>query len=171
MSFLRPELAARLHRWREIIAAGVLALFGLRLVLYGGPFFWALGGAVTFAGAALALSAARRLRFARAVGAPGIVGVVEGQITYFGPYEGGFAALSDLTEIALVTRRGLRHWRLSQEGGTVLLIPVAAEGAERLYDVFAGLPGLETGALVAALDGPEGVDRIVWRRRGRLRIA
>ena len=165
MAFLRPEAVAALRRWREPAAAAAVAAAGLWVVSFGGPFFAVLGGAAVAVGAGLGLIALRRMRFSRAVGAPGLVEVVEGQIGYFGPVHGGYAALAELTEIVLMSHRGQRAWRLRQADGAVLFIPVAAAGAEALFDAFAGLPGLETHALLAALDAPPETARIVWRRR------
>ncbi|WP_102226054.1 hypothetical protein [Acidimangrovimonas sediminis] len=165
MAFLRPEATALLHRWREAIAAAAIAAGGVWIVFWGGYFFAALGAAIALTGAGLGLIARRRMRFARGTGAPGLVEVVEGQIGYFGPHGGGYVALADLDELALVSRGSGRAWRLAQGDGTLLAIPVDAAGAEALFDAFAGLPGLETPALIAALDGPELAARIVWRRR------
>jgi len=110
------------------------------------------------------------------VAAPGVVEVDEGQIAYLGPAFGGFVALPDLVEIRLVTMRGRRLWRLRQTDGQVLLIPVDATGAERLFDAFASLPGMDMAALVAALSpgtaaAPGGLIagpdmRVLWRRPG-----
>ena len=63
----------------------------------------------------------------------------------------------------MIRLRGNRLWRLKQADGQALLIPVAAAGADRLFDAFATLPGMDTQALVAALEGT-GEDRVVWRR-------
>jgi hypothetical protein len=45
-------------------------------------------------------------------------------------------------------------------------VPAAAEGADRLLDAFAALPGFEPARVGRALDAPEGVRVLVWRRRG-----
>ena len=122
-------------------------------------------------GLGLGIIGLRRMRFSRGVSDPGVVQVVEGQITYFGPTEGGFAGLSLIDEIALLTRNDRRVWRLSQSSGDTLYIPTAAEGAEVLFDAFAGLPGLDSTALLAAIEGPPDMPRIVWRRRAQRRLA
>ena len=70
-------------------------------------------------------------------------------------------------------------WRLRQHDGQALLIPVSAMGAERLFDAFAALPGMDTGVLVAAVDpvvGPASENRavvsiadsrVIWRHPTR----
>jgi hypothetical protein len=86
-------------------------------------------------------------------------------------------ALPDLVELRLITLRGRRLWRLKQSDGQTLLIPVDAAGADRLFDAFASLPGMDSAALVAALDsvaakGGRALSvasetRLVWTRPGQ----
>ncbi len=160
---IRPAVKARLHRWREVIAAALLFLLAGWLFLLGG---WLLQG-IGLILAALALGwgviAGRRIRFLRGVAAPGVVEVDEGQVGYWGPSFGGFIALADLAELRLAETGGARHWRMRTHGGDVLTIPVDAAGAERLYDAFATLPGIDMAALTAALD--RGVGTLpLWKR-------
>ena len=171
MEFLRPEAMATLRRWREVLVAAAIAALGLWIAAMGGPFLLVVGGGFMALGLGLGIIGLRRMRFSRGVSDPGVVQVVEGQITYFGPTEGGFAGLSLIDEIALLTRNDRRVWRLSQSSGDTLYIPTAAEGAEVLFDAFAGLPGLDSTALLAAIEGPPDMPRIVWRRRAKRRLA
>lgn len=177
MSFIRPELLQSAHRWREVIAGGLVAALGLWTATRGGYLLTPLGLALLALGAAWALTAFRRLRFQQDGEAPGIVRVTEAQIAYFGPRVGGFIGLPDLSEIRLLTLRGRRIWKLKQGDGQLLHIPVEADGAEALFDAFATLPGIDMAALVAALGSdaaPSGsrvialaeVDRLLWARQG-----
>ncbi len=168
MGFLRPEALALLIRWRELIVAGAIALAGVWLATWGGWFLAAMGGLVAAMGGALAVIGWRRLRFAQAVTDPGIVQVVEGQLTYMGPFSGGFVGLTDLAELALIRQGPARFWRLTPLQGTPLMVPVAALGAEALFDAFAGLPGLDSHALVAVLAPGASGNRVLWRRAVRL---
>lgn len=152
MSLIRPEVQQGLWRAREVIAAGAGLAVGLWLMAQGGYLLIPLGGVLAALSLMLGLLAWRRLRFAKAGDGPGIVTVDEGQIAFFGPDTGGFVALRELAELRLVTLRGMAHWRLRQTDGQTLLIPVAAQGAAALFDAFASLPGLDSGALVAALE-------------------
>lgn len=161
---IRPAVKAHLHRWREVIAAALLLLFAGWLVRLGG---WLLQG-IGLILAALALGwtviAWRRMRFLRGGAAPGVVEVDEGQVGYWGLNTGGFIALADLAELRLAEVGGTRHWRLRTHGGEVLMVPVDAAGAERLYDAFATLPGIDMAALTAALD--RGVGTLpLWKRK------
>jgi hypothetical protein len=151
MSFIRPEARAALWRLREVIAAGGLAVSGLWLIALGGYLLIAIGGGMVVLSIALGLLGLRRLRFAQSGAAPGVVEVDEGQISYFGPAFGGAVSVPELTELRLITAGGRRLWRLRQKDGQALLIPVEALGAERLFDAFASLPGLDTQSLVEAL--------------------
>ncbi|MDE3078641.1 MAG: hypothetical protein KGI94_01250 [Paracoccaceae bacterium] len=170
MALIRPEAAHTLHRWREVILAGAIAVLGGWVAVQGGYLLPVIGLAIAALGLGLGIIGWRRLRFAGAATDPGVVQVIEGQITYMGPTEGGFAGLSTLQEIALLTRNGRRVWRLSQAEGETLYIPTAAAGTEALFDAFAGLPGLDSAALLAAVEGPAEMPRIVWRRRALRRL-
>jgi hypothetical protein len=152
---IRAEVLATAHRWREMIAAGAVGACGLWLVWLGGYLLLPVGLAVLAFAATWAVTALRRMRFVQAVLAPGMVEVVEGQVGYLGPTLGGYVSLPDLVELRLVTMQGRRLWRLKQADGQTLLIPVDAAGAERLFDAFGSLPGMDMAALVAAVDTPQ----------------
>lgn len=167
MSWLRPEALAWLARWRELAAAVGLGLAGLWLGSRGGYVLVPVGLALVALGAGWAVIALRRLRFARAVTLPGWVEIDEGQLGYYGPGIGGFISLRDLSEIRLLTLRGVPHWRLKQADGQALLIPLAAKGAEALYDAFAALPGIDMARLsaaAAARTDAQPVVRVLWQR-------
>ena len=186
MSAIRPEVTAAAWHWREVIAAGVCGAFGLWLIWLGGYVLFPAGLLVLLGAAGWVLTALRRLRFAQGVHAPGVVEVDEGQIGYLGPTFGGYVAIPDLTELRLVTMYGRRMWRLKQVDGQAVLIPVDAAGAERLFDAFASLPGIDMGSVMAALDLPGGRTaaaglpvpvtdapvtadmRLIWRRQAAL---
>ncbi len=174
---IRAEVTLLLTRWREVIAAAGVGLVGLWVIWLGGYLLVPVGAAVVALALASGALAWRRLRFAQGVAAPGWVEVDEGQVGYLGPAFGGYVALPDLIEIRLMSMRGRRLWRLKQADGQVLLIPVDAAGAERLFDAFASLPGLGSAALLAALaplavgagatlPAPDATTRVVWRRAG-----
>ncbi len=174
---IRDDAATFLTRWREVIAAAALGAAGLGIASLGGLFFIPVGLGLAAIATGLAVQAFRRLRFAGQTAAPGLIEVDEAQIAYLSPLGGGFVSLRELAEIRLVTRQGHRYWHLRQTDGTALPIPVDATGSDALFDAFATLPGLDTGALVAALSpggstGPsapalDGLSRIIWQRPGR----
>lgn len=152
---IRAAVTTAAYRWRELIAAGAVGVTGLWLVWLGGYLLVPVGIAVLAFGTTWAVTALRRLRFVQDIMAPGMVEVDEGQIGYLGPSLGGYVALPDLVELRLVTMQGRRLWRLKQADGQSLLIPVDAAGADRLFDAFGSLPGMDMAALVTAVDTPQ----------------
>jgi hypothetical protein len=166
---IRPAARAALLRWREAGAAAATIALGLWLFALGGYLLQGLGLLVAGTGAGWGLIALRRMRFLRAVTAPGLVEVDEGQISYFGagPALGGQVALRELTEIRLLHLRDQHYWRLKQADGQAILIPVAAAGAAALHDAFATLPGIDMRRLSAALDQRVSVQSL-WRRPAHL---
>ena len=177
MTFIRPEVTDLIWRAREVIWASLVVALGLWLIALGGYLLIPMGLIVGGIGLVLAMTAFRRMRFQQDVAAPGIVELDEAQVGYLGPEVGGFLSLQELVELRMLTLHGRRLWRLKQADGQALLIPVDAKGADRLYDAFANLPGMDTAALVAAL-GPSSLPagaaltlaaetRVVWRRSGK----
>ena len=167
-ALIRPEVAAALLRWREVLLALAGVAFGLWVARWGGYFFVPLGGFIAAVGAGLAVIGWRRLRFVQVVSDPGVVQVVEGQVAYLGPYDGGFVGVNDLAELALIRQGGARFWRMTPLQGTPLMVPVAALGAGVLFDAFASLPGLDSHALVAVLAPGAVGDTVLWRRAARV---
>ena len=166
MSFLRPEAMHALSRWSEILAALAAGLVGVWLATLGGPVMLALGGLMVAVALLLAVFAWRRMRFRMDVGAPGVVAVDEGRISYMGPVTGGAVDLAELVEIEVIdVAGGRRCWRIRQADGQMLLVPMAAAGAAALYDHFAALPGMETKVLMSALGGDALNGRRIWARR------
>ncbi len=177
MSFVRQDVIDLAARWREAIIGAAVTAVGVWLVWLGGYLLVPLGGLLVVLGASWVVLAIRRLRFDQPGDAPGVVEVLEGQISYFGPTVGGSVGIPELVDIRLLTLRGRRVWRLKQADGQAILIPVEAAGAERLFDAFAALPGMDTAALVAAVRSERqgtgtalALDtevRQVWRRSER----
>ncbi|MBC7164111.1 MAG: hypothetical protein H5U15_03825 [Roseovarius sp.] len=165
MSLVRPGAADTLRRWREVLVALGLAALGLWWALSGFGLLRWVGWALVLAAAALALAGVQRARFRRGAGGPGVVVVDEGLIAYLGPHGGGAVALSEITALALAPEGP--HWVLSQPGRPDLHVPLDAEGAETLFDVFAALPGLRTEQMLARMRRPGPVPETLWQRHPR----
>ncbi|MBK5934523.1 hypothetical protein C8N32_104171 [Rhodovulum imhoffii] len=166
MSFFRAQAIARLLLWREVlIGSGALGL-GVWLASRGGALFYVLGAVVVLAGGSMIWVALRRLRFGMGGQAPGMVEVREGQISYLAQ-AGGFAALSELTEIRVIfDDRNIRFWQLFQDGLPTLTIPADATGGGDLFDAFVSLPGARPVVFLAARARPASDGPVtVWRRR------
>jgi hypothetical protein len=166
IDFIRPAARQALHRWRETLLAALVAALGL---------FWSLtsiglvqwfGWLVTLLGLAMLWSAIQRMRFVTRGAGPGVVQVVEGEIRYFGPRGGGFAAVDAI--IALSLSADGSYWLVEAEDGQILVVPRAASGAEALFDAFTRLPGLEMEQLLRILaQDPAAQARTIWRRSAR----
>ncbi|MCC1481139.1 hypothetical protein [Roseibaca sp. Y0-43] len=163
MSLIRPELMQTLRRWSEVLASLALSAFGVWTLQSHDRFIQIIGAILIATGLGLALLAWRRLRFHRDTAAPGIVQVVEGQISYFGPETGGFVGLGQVVELHLVDHG--QTWRLVT-AEEVLHIPVAAQGSDALFDAFAQLNGLRMADVLAALDHPQPA-RVLWLHPSR----
>lgn len=164
MSFLRPEALALLRRWRGVLGGGALALLGLWWTQTSPGVLGWIGWAVLAAGLALAFTGLQRIRFATGQDGPGVVSITEGQVAYFGPLTGGVVALSELGRLEIDHGAKPAHWRLHQSGQPVLEIPLTAQNAAALFDVFAALPGLSTERLLSQMR-PRGAHIVViWTR-------
>lgn len=164
MDFIRPELRAALRRWREALAGGAVAGFGLWAVLGPGGLVGIVGAAACVISLPLIWTGVQKGRFRGAGQGPGSVDVDEGQITYFGPLTGGAIAVREVRALVLVRAHGQSpHWRLSSEEGD-LHIPVDADGADALFDAFSTLPGLRTERMVSALKDGTREDVVIWQR-------
>jgi hypothetical protein len=165
MSFLRPEAKAQLLRWRETLAGLGAVVLGLWLVLTAYGVLFGLGVVLILGGAALAVAGVQRARFRQGSDGPGVVQIVEGRITYFGPFGGGAASLDRLAWLEVVPVPGAAGaFLLIEEEGERLEIPVDARGADRLFDVFAALPGFDTRAMLAAMRPPVRERTAIWQR-------
>lgn len=174
MTLVRPEIQAGLRRWSEVLIGLAIAAFGGWALQSHDRFFQLLALLILLAGLGLALNGWRRLRFQRAGDGPGIVQIIEGQITYFGPKTGGFVAIRDMVELHLLNHA--RTWLLISEDGSKVAIPVSAQGSDGLFDAFATLPDLHIQNALAALEQQDPPERqAIWlhpaRRDARLRLS
>ena len=163
--FLRPEARAVLWRWREVIGALCALAFGVWLALGSfGIMRWI--GIVLMLGAAIfVVAGVQRARFRQAGAGPGVVQVAERRLVYMGPLTGGQMDIADLTRLELdPTGHPAAHWILTGTGGQLLAIPVNAENAESLFDLFASLKDIKTQAMLDALDHTPDVRVTVWEK-------
>ncbi len=165
MSFIRPEAKLALWRWREVLVAFFVLILGLSWVSGPGGLLAWLGWFLILVSVALAVIGIQRARFRTGAGGQGVVTVDEGQITYLGPLDGGMVAAREIERLALDPTSNPAHWVLSQPGQPTLHIPVNAEGAEALFDVFSNLPGLKTEQMLAELNGGAVHPVVIWEKR------
>lgn len=159
------DLARKLNRWRESLAGVVAAALGyVWFSTQTGP-LWLIGVVLLVGGVLLAVAGVQRARFRRGTDGPGLVQVIEGQVIYFGPDEGGTVALDDLVSLELEPGGApSAQWVVTGRLGEALRIPVDAAGADALFDVFASLPGLRTEAMLSSLERNPETRITVWER-------
>lgn len=165
MSWIRPEAQAQLLRLVEPVVATGLAAW---LLTRGAGLYrhdWAFGGLMLAAGLLIALwalaawvRAVLNLRGKRP--SPGVVIVEEERIGYLGPEAGGFVALDGIDSVELIEGVWILH-----AGGTPLVIPMGAEGADQLPDALGALPGFDARVLLKVAQG--GTQMGLWQRSGR----
>lgn len=169
MSFIRPEVKNKIWRWRE-------AMFGLFLACCG--MFWAVsqqgvlaavGTSLSIVGALIIFAGIQRTRFRVGRGGPGVVQVVERQVTYYGPLNGGSVSIDALESVELEPRaKPAAEWILTESGGgQPLHIPTNAENADLLFDVFAALDGIRTENMLAQLQANPDKRVPIWSDRQR----
>jgi hypothetical protein len=163
---IRSELKPLLYRWREtLIGAGVTAL-GLYLALTAFGLMQILGFSMVVTGAVLMFAGFQRARFRVGAGGPGVVQVDEGQVTYFGPFDGGSVAIRQLSLLELDPKTSpASSWVLTEPGQPPLAIPTTAEGADALFDVFASLDGIRTERMLAELQRQPKRRVVIWQRQ------
>ncbi|MEM8822897.1 MAG: hypothetical protein AAGF30_04735, partial [Pseudomonadota bacterium] len=143
---IRPEAAATLSRWRDVLIGGAALIFGGLLVVTSSGLSTLFGLALVAVGAVLLVAGLRRARFRTGAEGPGLVRIDEGRILYMGPITGGMVALDDLAEVTLNRAEdGVATWQLIPSQGAPLHIPEGAQGADALLDALAPLPSLDGG--------------------------
>lgn len=161
---IRPEARAALARWQEVLAGLAVAALGLYWALFtgGGLLHW-IGWLLVAGGGLLIAAGVQRARFRQGQDGPGVVQVVEGRVSYFGPMTGGIVDLEALSALELDPSADPAHWVLRQPGQPPLEIPLTAKGADALFDVFASLPGIRTEHMLRQMQGGARARVIIWR--------
>ena len=164
-NFLRPEVRAFLTRWREVLLACVVLFLGLWWAQTGTGITRWLGYIFALIGLSWGIAAVQRARFAQGTDGPGVVQIRERRLAYFGPLDGGIMDVADLSRLEIdPTSYPDPSWVLTGIEGQVLAIPINAKGAEDLFDVFAGLPDIKTGAMLGVLSHTPDARVTVWSR-------
>lgn len=162
--FLRPAARDALWRWREVIGAAAVIMLGLWWsTTFFSPVRW-IGWAIVGLGAVWAMGAFQRIRFAQDGEGPGVVKIVERRLAYFGPLTGGVIEMDDAAKLELEPNAyPAAHWIITSLSGDTVEIPVNAEGADALFDLFASLPGIETQKMLATLNHTPDQRVVIWQ--------
>lgn len=167
MSFVRPEVKDRLWRWREALVGAALSVGGMYLAVSDSGVMAAAGTSVAIIGALLIFAGIQRTRFRVGKGGPGVVHVDEAQVTYYGPFDGGSVSIDALASVELDPRSKPAEWLLTELGRPPLKIPVNAENAEVLFDVFAALDGIKTERMLTQLRSEPEQRVTIWSHEQR----
>lgn len=161
---IRPEARDAIYQWREVImGVGIAALGAYWVVNYFG-LLKGIGFLLVLLGIAITYVGVQRARFRQNSEGPGIVTVVEGEISYFGPLSGGAVSIEDIEQITLRTSMGQRSWHIKRAAETPIDIPTNARGAEALFDVFTMLPKLNIEFMVKKLSQKDDKDVLIWQK-------
>lgn len=164
MRFIRPEIKDAVMRAREAIVGVFVSILGMYWALGGTDMMRIVGTSLALAGALLFFAGIQRARFRTGSGGAGVVHVMEGQVAYYGPHEGGAMAIADLTKVELdPTTKPASHWILHDPHSPPLRIPTNAEGADALFDVFANLEGIQTERMLSELTGSPEKQVVIWQ--------
>lgn len=166
MQFIRPEIRESIARAREAIIGVFVSILGMYWAVGGSDMMRIIGTSLTIAGALLFFAGIQRARFRTGGGGAGVVHVMEGQVAYYGPHEGGAMAIADLTKVELdPTTKPVSQWVLHDPHSPPLRIPTDAEGAEALFDVFANLEGIQTERMLSELSGSPDRQVVIWQAK------
>ncbi|MDH5798814.1 MAG: hypothetical protein OEZ19_09625 [Paracoccaceae bacterium] len=168
MNLIRREVRQGIWRFHEALLGAVVGLLGLYWAVFTLGLMAFVGIIVALFGAVLLITGIQRGLFRVGRDGVGVVQVNEGQVIYFGPVDGGSIAVADLVRVDL-TKSDVdqRNWALSDRYGAVLLIPVDAEGAEALFDVFSNLGGVRTTNLLSALHEDLPDQFLIWQTQDK----
>lgn len=164
MSLIRPEIRAAAWRGREMLTGLGLALLGAWASVGSFGLLRWLGIVVVLASLAFAYTGWQRMRLRPRATGQGVIEVDEGRITFWGPLDGGSVGRDALRSVSLDHGNHPATWVLRETDGTTLHIPVNAGGQDALLDALDTLPGLSSGAVLAALQAQSEQHHLVWSR-------
>lgn len=169
MNIIRKDVLVFFQRYSDALVGACVSFFGVNWALSAVGFMSMLGIAMTVAGALLTFAGIQRARFRCGDSGPGVVTIDEGQVTYFGPLDGGTVHIDELTQIDLApseTIKGTYEWLLlARSSAEPLRIPANAVGADALFDVFTRLEGVRTNKLLSQINQKIANQIVIWRRR------
>ncbi|MBU2867725.1 hypothetical protein [Pacificibacter marinus] len=163
---IRPEVREQIWGLREVIAALGLMVLSLWWAMSSFGFMRWLGFGVALICIFLAFAAFQRARFASRGQGVGVVEIDEGIISYLTAYTGGQVEIEMLTSVILIPAdKGIAHWQLEASGQIPLTIPLNAVDAEKLFDVFVSLDGIETERMLRQIKETPKSPVVIWRKR------
>ncbi|WP_166418459.1 hypothetical protein [Cochlodiniinecator piscidefendens] len=164
MSFIRPELRDAMWRWRESVQGGGVIALGVWVFLSSRGWVVWLGLLLIILGCALVSAGIIRGRLRSFRNGPGVIEVVERQLTYFSPIGGSAVSLDDVTKIELQGSGVSIFWCFHVPGQAPLRIPATAQGAEQLLDALASFSGVNYDNIVKASQTSDHHLFLIWKK-------
>jgi hypothetical protein len=162
---MRRETQTAVWRWREMMVGVAIALAGIWRSTGALGLIWVFWIVVALAGVVVAYAGWQRGRFRTGQGGVGVVKVDEREIGYFGPMEGGVAAIDALMRVELQPApNGIHNWVLVVWGDAPLKIPANAANVEALFDVFSVLDGFEMQKMLVATRAKSARTVLIWEK-------
>jgi hypothetical protein len=163
---IRPEIRAQIWSLREVIAALCFVFLCAWWAMASFGFMRWLAFGLALVCLFFAFAALQRVRFASQGQGVGVVEIDEGIISYLTAYTGGQVEIEMLTSVILIpAQKGVAHWQLEAPGQIPLLIPLNAVDAEKLFDVFVSLDGIETERMLRQIKETPKLPVVIWRKR------
>lgn len=158
-------------KWREALAGAALSALGAWHAMFGTGIIPYVGLAIAMAGAILLFTGFQRARIRSGKDGPGMVEVIERQVTYFSARNGVSFSLDDVSAINIDTTGGPNDeemvWVFDVRGEGTFHIPGDAVGSEKLFDAVAGFMGANTRNVIRA-SGAKTTERFpVWEDKSR----
>ncbi len=169
MSFIRPEAATALRRWREVLVGLVVGLVGVWLITNRFGALNLIGWGLAVGGFAMLVAGVRHARFPAGTGGTGIVELDERQLTYFSADIGGAVSLDDLLKVAIRTSdegplASDMFWEWTDATGQTLTIPSDAEGSDQIFDALSALSGVDYDAIMKASGDDSPNYFVIWQK-------
>jgi hypothetical protein len=169
VSFIRPEAAKALRRWREVLAGLVVGLIGIWLITNRFGALYLIGWGLAVGGFSMLAAGIRHARFPAGTGGTGIVELDERQLTYFSADTGGAVSLDDLLKVAIRTSNdgpfaSDMFWEWTDATGQTLSIPGNAEGSDQIYDALSALSGVDYDAIMRASGEAAKNYFVIWQK-------
>ena len=171
MSFIRPELQAKIIRWQEpLIHIGIILVELWILARAISQFNFALQvlcAVLLSISMGLLIVSIRKLRLRGVGSVQGHVEVDERRITYYTAGEGWSVSINDLRIVNLtspMSPEGDLIWTFEDIFGTTLKVPSSAQDVDGVFDALAALGGVNYEAITQASSSTGAKDFTIWTK-------
>jgi hypothetical protein len=171
VSFIRPELQAKIIRWQEPLVHMGLILIELWVLVRAMARFnftlQVLCVVLLTVSTGLLIVSIRKLRLRGIGSVQGHVEVDERRITYYTAGEGWSVSINDLRLVSLtspMSPEGDLIWTFEDIFGTTLKVPSSARDVDGVFDALAALKGVNYEAITQASSSTGVQDFTIWTK-------